>query len=94
MKRSFDWSPSDSESQDDEQTTFYATSIIWVPGNFDDLLLEIANWREKAIFVDCASGRVFAPYDGGFDLICTDRDEVMRLKSEFSSWMSTRDDWM
>ncbi len=94
MTRSFDWNPSDSESQDGEPTTFYATSTTWVPGNFDDLLLEIANWREKAILADNASGRVFAPYDGGFDLICTDQDDVMRLKSEFGSWMSAREDWM
>lgn len=94
MKRSFDWNPSDGVSQDEEQTTFYAASITWVPGRYDDLLLEIANWREKAIFVDGTSGRVFAPYDGGFDLICTDRDEVMRLKDEFGSWMSAREDWM
>jgi hypothetical protein len=35
------------------------------------------------------TGKIFAPYDGGFDLFPSPGEEVAQLKSRFSEWLSS-----
>ncbi|MBY6068119.1 hypothetical protein KUW17_15290 [Leisingera aquaemixtae] len=77
----------------EEQTRVevFAAKTVWKPGRFDELLSEIAEDRERAVWFDPVSGRVFAPYDGGFDIVLEDSRLVPEVEAEFRQWMSASD---
>ncbi|MBI1384204.1 MAG: hypothetical protein GC150_04770 [Rhizobiales bacterium] len=71
----------------------YARSLRWQPGCWADLLADIADDRiANVVFVSPDAGRVFAPYDGGFDVILEGEGEVERLRALFTPWLSPRVD--
>jgi hypothetical protein len=72
----------------------YAKPVIWQPGAFDTVLAAIADDRERALFAQPKRGRVFAPYDGGFDLICQTAADQALLKRDHADWLSARDDML
>lgn len=79
---------------DDEQTTFIFCSSAFgnkLP-NLYRIFLEAAVDREMAILFDQNTGRVFAPYDGGFDLFDPEQEILDNLEREFGGWMSGRPD--
>lgn len=67
---------------------FHARPERWIAGRKDDLLTEIAEDRERAIFFDAGTQRVFAPYDGGFDMIWSDVDEARLARKRHRDWLS------
>ena len=61
----------------------------WPPKGFADLTIDIAEDHSRALFADLDSGRVLAPYDGGFDLISATSSERDALRETFLGWLSS-----
>lgn len=76
---------------DQVQVEVYADRTIWRPGHQDALLTKIADDRENALWFEPSSGRVFAPYDGGFDIVVENSNVVARAEEKYSAWMSDLD---
>ena len=80
------------QSEDDpafqRHFVFEASQIRWTPNAFDWLFRKIADDLASALFFSAPSGTVFAPYDGGFDVIAADPREVGLLEGDFWAWMS------
>ncbi len=91
LEYAFDWSE---VLEGEEQHSFHVKRVTWVSNQFDDIFESIAEDRERALFVNTTTNAVFAPYDGGYDLITNGRTHVENLKHKFSHWMSKREDWL
>jgi len=58
-------------------------------GSLDDILLCVADWKIVDFFVvSCERKRIFAPYDGGVDVILKDTEERDEFKSKYKNWLS------
>lgn len=77
--------------EDQVQVEAYADRTIWRSGHQDALLTKIAEDRENALWFAPCSGRVFAPYDGGFDIVVENRQMVGRAEEKYRAWMSELD---
>ncbi|OHD13246.1 MAG: hypothetical protein A2086_16910 [Spirochaetes bacterium GWD1_27_9] len=74
---------------DDEIILFWTTKIIWQENKFNNMLKEISDDNLCHIyFVNIQNGNIFAPYDGGADLIIKDIKEKEKLKLKYSEWLS------
>ncbi len=88
----FGWREAGAQQEDGEWRC-YARQCIWRPGAFDLLLARIADGREHGLlWVDRDSCNVFAPYDGGFDVIAGDPADALALADRFGDWRSARPD--
>ncbi|MCU1290454.1 MAG: hypothetical protein JWN60_2683, partial [Acidobacteria bacterium] len=59
------------------------------PGSLDDVLLCVANEQIYNFFVvSCEHGRIFAPYDGGVDVILENTEERDEFKAKYKDWLS------
>ena len=54
----------------------------------------IANDQLRAVWVCESHEEIFAPYDGGTDLILRSRQRVEELRHEFADWLSDRSDML
>jgi hypothetical protein len=72
--------------------SFWASDGTWENALERQALLAIANDEIRALWLNTRSGEVFAPYDGGVDLIlqCRERRDALRLK--YVEWLSGRSD--
>ncbi|NKM72955.1 DUF3885 domain-containing protein [Rhizobium laguerreae] len=82
---------------DDEEDgglwTAYVSSITWRRNELDATLLAIADDRSgPTLWVSRKAGKIFAPYDGGFDLFPASMHEVARLKADHEDWLSSHPD--
>jgi hypothetical protein len=69
---------------------FEVTEIIWNRSRYDDLLRDVADDRvENVVFVSCESQEIYAPYDGGADLIFRNMQERDEKKRAYQAWLST-----
>lgn len=60
------------------------------PGSLDDIFLCIADWKIVNFFVvNCEQERIFAPYNGGVDVILKDTEERDKFKSKYKNWLPT-----
>jgi len=78
--------------EDDDRLTWhvYAAEVIWKPGAFDTLLVDIAyEQAAPAFWMSQKDGALFAPYDGGIDLELPSKAMVDCLKRVFASWLPT-----
>ena len=58
-------------------------------GSLDEVLLCIANWKIVNFFVvSCEQQHIFAPYDGGVDVILKDAKERDEFKAKYKDWLS------
>ncbi len=58
-------------------------------GSLDEVLLCVANERIVNFFVvSCERQRIFAPYDGGVDVILKDAKERDDFKAKYKDWLS------
>lgn len=76
---------------DDEENLWCANVLDahWRQGALDLILLAIANdTTEPTMWMDRQSGRLFAPYDGGFDIFVSSLVEVQLLRAQFAEWLS------
>jgi hypothetical protein len=76
------------EDSEDPMTSVFATTVEWRAGRFDQLLLAIADDRLKALWMAADSGTVFAPYDGGVDLIYPTEWQRAAARKQFEGWLS------
>lgn len=88
MKSAFSWVDESEAPEDQVEVTFFAKKVLWKPRALDWLFTEVAEERGKAIIFDEGQRTVFAPYDGGFDIISLKRGKIGALETNFGSWMS------
>ena len=89
LKRSFSWKDPLEEPDDQIPWVVYAAETVWSPRKFDDEILFTADdGYPKLFWVSKYTNGIFYPYDGGFDLILPNPQDVIFLKSEFSDWLS------
>lgn len=66
----------------------YAGRCVWHHGRFDGLIARIADDGVRAvIWVSQTSGAVFAPYDGGVDIIMPTAEAAGELRREHPAWL-------
>jgi hypothetical protein len=82
----------DPDGSDAEEITFWAAEVDWHSGRFDEMLRAIADDRRWALWVTQESADVFAPYDGGADLIASSDARSSSLREEMRPWLSQRGD--
>lgn len=92
MEPAFSWIDLEEEPEDQIKVVFHATPVPWEQSSLDWLFAEIAEEQERAIFFSEQNGIVFAPYDGGFDVICLRLEKIRTLEVSFRTWMSERPD--
>lgn len=71
---------------------FEFTRIEWKARRLDWLFKAIADDITRALFFSLSTRAVFAPYDGGFDLILPTPENVAELERAYGAWMSARPD--
>lgn len=77
----------------DEPLVAYAAETTWPHDGFDQLLAAIAGDAVGAVWFCQASGEVFAPYDGGVDLVVESPRRAEALRRVFApDWFSSRAD--
>ena len=76
------------EPDDVIEYDFEFTRVEWQARQFDWLLTAIADDKTRALFFSLSDGAVFAPYDGGFDLILPSPREVAEFEATYRGWMS------
>lgn len=78
---------------EDEALLVHACPVRWTAEGHTDLLREIAEGMgPHSLFVSRQTGAVFAPYDGGSDIIAVTPEARDGLRSGFSDWLSARAD--
>lgn len=78
------------EDGDEFQWVSSASRVRWHEDAFGDLLGDIAEDRTgPTLWFDDKTGRVFAPYDGGFDLFLTSVEEVREFEKRHEGWLSS-----
>lgn len=66
-----------------EKARCYVSQIVWKPGGYDDLLIDVAEDRaDPLLFAAADTGRVYSPYDGGADLFLEDKRTRDDLEEE------------
>ncbi len=83
-----------SASSHDERVSvrIFAGAAVWDAARFQKWLRAIANDELRLLWICMATGAVFAPYDGGADLILPMEADRSRVEAELQSWRSDRDD--
>ncbi len=64
----------------------------WQRPHFERLIVQVAEDRCRGVVVNLDSGQVYAPYDGGADLIYSTERARDRARERFTAWRSQRDD--
>ncbi len=74
---------------EDSRVWLYAAPIIWKSGGHDALLRSVASDETgRVVIVECSSGRVYAPYDGGADLFFRTQTEKREAGELHRAWLS------
>ncbi len=85
-KPPFAWRPSNGQS-----VRLYARQQPWVRGGEDALLAAIADDEVAGTLLFCAQRNVlFAPYDGGVNLVAASRAQRAELRERFVHWLPGR----
>ena len=85
-----DFDPIDLEPDEEPiyLTLFCATHKL-KRGSLDEVLLCVANEKiVNSFVVSCERQRIFAPYDGGVDVILKDMEERDKFKAKYKNWLS------
>jgi hypothetical protein len=68
---------------------FLTAEFVWSASALDQLLLDVANDSVPSVTLYSPStGFVYAPYDGGADIIVPRAADLPRLRIRWSEWMS------
>jgi hypothetical protein len=93
LQKMFSWHNRYDDPDDPLRWSTSGRLINWLAEMDNDLISKIADDEEFGVlWFSVASSEVFAPYDGGFDLILKDAERVRNLKEKFSTWLSPRKD--
>jgi len=77
------------DTEDDFHWVASTLPALWDAEEFADLLVDISEDQTgPTLWFSRNTGKVFAPYDGGFDLFPTTEAEVLDLKQRHSEWLS------
>ena len=78
----------------DEQVEYrpFFTQIAWKPNYYNRILREVANDNIRVFFVSFDKGVIVAPYDGGIDIVVSDRTTKEIYVAKYSEWLSDRED--
>jgi len=67
--------------------------VEWCAGGLDALIRAVADDRTGPVALfSPATGEVYAPYDGGADLIVSTEDRKAQLRKRWQAWLSDRPD--
>jgi hypothetical protein len=77
---------------EDETIAVLVGRLRWSASTSASLRRAIANDEERAMWVHERTAEVFAPYDGGVDLIFSSAERCDQHRQRFSAWLSTRSD--
>lgn len=84
-------SVSDEDEPAQMAMNFWCAPVRWHPERFDDLIRAIADDEEDYIvFASLKTGEIYAPYDGGADLILCSSSRRDELKQKFAAWLPHR----
>lgn len=68
---------------------FKVSDIVWKSNQHDELLRDIADWkRTNMVFASRETRCIYAPYDGGADLILRDEQERAEREQTYRVWLS------
>jgi len=68
---------------------FWITQLRWLPRRFDDLIRLVADDKApQLLFVEENISRLYAPYDGGADLILETSQQCDALRAKYGEWLS------
>jgi hypothetical protein len=63
---------------------FDTAVVVWSAASHDDLLRDVADYKSpQVVFFSISNGFVYAPYDGGADIIAPSADDVPRLRAKW-----------
>lgn len=63
---------------------------IWQTNSFNRVLFALANDELKSvIWMSAQTGAIFAPYDGGIDLILPSIEQCNKAREKFKDWISS-----
>ena len=71
--------------------SFWSADLQWDLAPNAELLRRIALDEVRAIWMNRSTGELFAPYDGGLDIIAADESRRNSLRSTFSAWLPAND---
>lgn len=93
LKNAFIWRDTEEAEIDPVDWLVYAAQTRWEKDKYSDLLLSIADdLCSHALWVSSENKSVFAPYDGGFDLIAPNADLASAMKAKYFDWLPGRPD--
>lgn len=76
-----------------EPWVVWATNVAWSARAYDDLILAVANEQTYGVlFISPHGGGIYAPYDGGADLLHIDPTRLADIKRKYHDWASKRPD--
>ena len=84
------WQPDDGMLAEGE-FSFWSTDTLWDLAADAKLLRRMAMDETRAVWMNRSTGEVFAPYDGGLDIIAADEDRRNSLRATFSAWLPDND---
>ena len=81
-----------SDAEEGSKAAIYAGRVQWSAGAFDSLFERIANDETySVIWISIERGVVFAPYDGGFDVVFPTVREAQAFQSFRPEWRSVHE---
>ena len=90
MPKAMVWIDEYEEPEDQSEWSVFASRLEWKRNSMDGLFREIAEDQERAVFYSEEARTVFAPYDGGFDIISLQPRKIVQLENTYRTWMSSR----
>ena len=82
-------------SDDDVVIKVYYSSGIWEAHNYDTFLRCVADdICSSSVFQAVGTGDIYAPYDGGADVIIRESKKLHALKTKYKKWFSTHESGM
>ena len=83
----------DEADEDSLVWRYFAEIGVWSSGIFDEQLKDLADDAlEYVIWFRPSDGRVFAPYDGGFDLFSPHATDIAEVRDRHTEWLSAHPD--
>lgn len=78
----------------DEAPYIISSKIISFKGSdFNNIFEKIANDEvDNFVIINPKNGDIFAPYDGGVDLIINNAQKLKAMRNKYSNWLSSRED--